>query len=64
VLLINATSSLAGAKVWQFMPLTAKEYGMEVTDEVDERISFNKIDGSLTCKYLIRNTKEKWVHGL
>lgn len=33
--------SSAGAQgFWQFMPKTAKEYGMEVNDEVDERRNF------------------------
>lgn len=40
--LTNA-SSPAGAKgFWQFMPATAKEYGLEVSNDVDERYHWQK----------------------
>ena len=35
--LVNAVSPAGARGVWQFMPATAKEKGMEVSDEVDER---------------------------
>ena len=55
--LINA-SSPAGAKgVWQFMPKTAKEKGMEVNDQVDERYNLVK-STEAACKYLLA-AKEK-----
>jgi len=50
--LVNA-SSPAGAKgVWQFMPETAKEKGMEVNDLVDERYHLQK-STEAACKYLL-----------
>jgi membrane-bound lytic murein transglycosylase D len=55
--LINATSSAGAKGVWQFMPATAKEYGMEVTDEVDERYHLVK-STEAACQYLL-NAKEK-----
>lgn len=55
--LVNATSSAGAKGVWQFMPATAKEYGMEVTDEVDERYHLIK-STEAACKYLV-NAKAK-----
>ena len=55
--LVNATSSAGAKGFWQFMPATAKEYGMEVTDEVDERYHLIK-STEAACKYLV-NAKEK-----
>ena len=55
--LVNATSSAGAKGVWQFMPATAKEYGMEVTDEVDERYHLIK-STEAACKYLV-NAKQK-----
>ncbi len=49
--LMNA-SSPAGAKgVWQFMPDTAREKGMEVSETVDERYHLEK-STEAACKYL------------
>ena len=55
--LINATSSAGAKGFWQFMPATAKEYGMEVTDEVDERYHLIK-STEAACQYLLK-AKEK-----
>lgn len=55
--LVNATSSAGAKGFWQFMPATAKEYGMEVTDEVDERYHLIK-STEAACQYLI-NAKNK-----
>ena len=55
--LINATSSAGAKGVWQFMPATAKEYGMEVSEEVDERYHLVK-STEAACQYLL-NAKNK-----
>lgn len=48
----NTAHSSAGAKgVWQFMPATAPEYGLEVSDEVDERLHLEK-STQAACEYL------------
>jgi hypothetical protein len=55
--LVNATSSAGAKGVWQFMSATAKERGMEVTDEVDQRYHLIK-STEAACEYLL-NAKEK-----
>lgn len=50
--LINAVSSAGARGVWQFMPETAKEKGMEVNDYVDERYHLEK-STEAACKYLL-----------
>ncbi len=55
--LVNATSSAGAKGFWQFMPATAKEYRMEVTDEVDERYHLIK-STEAACQYLL-NAKNK-----
>lgn len=40
--LMNATSSAGARGFWQFMESTAKEYGLEVNDNVDERNHLEK----------------------
>lgn len=50
---LTNTVSPSGAKgVWQFMPATAKEYGMEVSESVDERYHLEKATEA-ACKYFI-----------
>src|SRR6218665_2707538 len=56
--LVNATSSAGAKGVWQFMPDTAKEKGMEVTDMVDERYHLEK-STEAACKYLL-DSKNKF----
>jgi len=56
--LVNAVSPAGARGVWQFMPATAKEKGMEVTDEVDERYHLEKATEA-ACKYLLV-AKEKF----
>jgi hypothetical protein len=56
--LINATSSSGAKGVWQFMPDTAKEKGMEVNDMVDERYHLEK-STEAACKYFLA-AKEKF----
>ncbi|MDI1256776.1 MAG: lytic transglycosylase domain-containing protein [Flavobacterium sp.] len=50
--LVNAVSPAGARGVWQFMPLTAKERGMEVNDFVDERYHLEK-STEAACKYLL-----------
>jgi len=50
--LVNAVSPAGARGVWQFMPSTAKEYGMEVSSEVDERYHLEK-STEAACKYLL-----------
>lgn len=60
--LMNATSSAGAKGFWQFMPATAKERGMEVNDEVDERYHLEK-STEAACKYLIdaKNKLGSWT---
>lgn len=55
--LTNATSTAGAKGFWQFMPATAKEFGMEVNDQVDERYHIEK-STEMACKYL-KNAKNK-----
>lgn len=50
--LVNAVSPAGARGVWQFMPVTAKEKGMEVTDMVDERYHLQK-STEAACRYLL-----------
>lgn len=50
--LVNAVSPAGARGVWQFMPVTAKEKGMEVNDFVDERYHLEK-STEAACKYLL-----------
>ena len=56
--LTNAVSSAGARGVWQFMPDTAKEKGMEVNEGVDERYHLQK-STEAACKYLLK-AKEKF----
>lgn len=47
----RAYSSAKAAGIWQFMPATAKQYGLEVNDWVDERYNIEK-ETEAACKYL------------
>ncbi len=51
--LVNAVSSAGARGVWQFMPETGKEYGMEINDLVDERYHLEK-STEAACKYLLK----------
>jgi len=46
-----ARSSAGAIGMWQFMPATAKQYGLEVSDEVDERYHVAK-ETEAACQYL------------
>lgn len=54
------TRAVSGAKaggIWQFMPATAKQYGLEVSDEVDERFNVEKATAA-ACRYLKNSLKK------
>lgn len=46
----RAVSSAKAAGLWQFMPSTAREYGLEVGDEVDERYNIEKATAA-ACRF-------------
>lgn len=50
--LLNAVSPAGAKGVWQFMENTARENGMEVNSEVDERYHLEK-STEAACKYLL-----------
>ena len=54
----RAVSSAKAAGLWQFMPSTAREYGLEVNDDVDERYDIEK-STLAACRYL-RKAYEKY----
>ena len=56
--LVNVVSPAGARGVWQFMPETAKESGMEVNENVDERYDLEK-STEAACKYLLK-AKEKF----
>ena len=47
----RAYSPAKAAGFWQFIPSTAREYGLEVNDEVDERYNIEKATAA-ACRYL------------
>ena len=55
--LVNAVSPAGARGVWQFMPETAREKGIEVSETVDERYHLEK-STEAACKYLL-SAKEK-----
>lgn len=48
----RAVSPAKAAGMWQFMPATAREYGLEVNDYVDERFDVEKSTRA-ACRYLL-----------
>lgn len=46
----TAYSPAKAAGIWQFIPSTAKHYGLEVTDEIDERYDIEK-ETNAACRY-------------
>lgn len=46
----RAVSPAKAAGIWQFMPATAREFGLEVTDEIDERYNIEKATNA-ACRY-------------
>jgi hypothetical protein len=58
----EGTSSKGAAGVWQFMPGTARTYGLKVGDGVDERLNLRKATIA-ACKYLrdLHNEFDSWT---
>lgn len=54
----NVVSPAKAAGYWQFLSTTAKNYGLEVRDEVDERYDIEKSTRA-ACKYL-KNSYQKY----
>jgi membrane-bound lytic murein transglycosylase D len=54
----NATSSAGAKGIWQFMEGTAGDYGLEVSDDVDERLHLEKSTRA-ACQYL-KKYKERF----
>ena len=52
--LANVTSPAKAAGFWQLLAGTAKMYGLEVTDEVDERFNVKK-STEAACKYILNS---------
>jgi len=52
--LINVVSPAGARGVWQIMPATAKENGLEVNENVDERYNLEK-STEVACKYILKS---------
>lgn len=61
--LMNATSPVGAKGVWQFMPATAREMGMTLNGEVDERLHIVESTRA-ACRYLkqLYATTGSWVN--
>lgn len=60
--LAQATSPTGAKGFWQFMPETGKEFGLEITDEIDERLDVEKSTRA-ACNYLKKAQKkfDDWI---
>ncbi|MDA7557909.1 lytic transglycosylase domain-containing protein [Flavobacteriaceae bacterium] len=56
--LVNAVSSAGAKGVWQIMPATGRENGLEINPNVDERYNLEK-STEVACKYLL-DAKERF----
>lgn len=54
--LTNAVSPAGARGVWQIMPATARENGLEVNDNIDERYHLEK-STEVACKYLLQSKR-------
>lgn len=54
----NVESPASAGGYWQFMPSTGKIYGLDITNEIDERCDLEKSTRA-ACKYL-KNSKERF----
>ncbi len=53
----NVTSPAGAKGIWQFMKGTARQYGMVVNGEIDERLNLEKATHA-ACKYLKKSKEE------
>jgi hypothetical protein len=60
--LVQATSPVGAQGFWQFMPYTAKQYDLEISDEIDERLHVEKSTRA-ACAYLrdAQDTLKDWL---
>ncbi len=60
--LVQATSPVGAQGFWQFMPFTAKQYDLEINDEIDERLHIEKSTRA-ACAYLrdAQDTLKDWL---
>lgn len=60
--LVQAVSPVGAQGFWQFMPYTAKEYDLEISTEVDERLHIEKSTRA-ACAYLrkAQDTLKDWL---
>jgi hypothetical protein len=60
--LVQATSPVGAQGFWQFMPFTAKQYDLEINDEIDERLHVEKSTRA-ACAYLrdAQDTLKDWL---
>jgi len=56
--LLNVTSPAGARGYWQLMKATAREYGLEVNSNVDERLHL-ELSTTVACKYLLK-AKERF----
>ncbi len=58
----NVTSPAGAAGYWQFMKNTATSYGLEISDEIDERLNIEK-STQAACKYFLAayKTYKNWT---
>ncbi|MBA6151277.1 lytic transglycosylase domain-containing protein [Gelidibacter maritimus] len=54
--LMNAVSPAGARGIWQIMPATARENGLEVNSNVDERYHLEK-STEVACKYLLQSKR-------
>ena len=55
--LVNVTSPAGAKGFWQLMPKTAKEHGLEVNKNIDERYDYIKAT-EVACDYLLKGKKK------
>ncbi|HEX9599958.1 MAG TPA: lytic transglycosylase domain-containing protein [Mariniflexile sp.] len=55
--LTNAVSPAGARGVWQIMPATGRENGLEINENVDERYHLEK-STEVACEYLLKSKKE------